>query len=337
MKQMHMLNRVMPSSIRGRLILCLCLALLLHIAIIFFLYEWDVKHSIWCLLLSFMYCAGVMLAIFYIVNSMIHRFEMLADAAAAFGNSPSKDQKKMPDQGPLEIRKTIHAFNTMQRQIQNLLHERDDMYTAIAHDIRTPLARIQMSAEDIGESSIQEGIIKNIAAISAIVEKGMSLTKSGLSAEEQRAIDLVSFVEEIAEQFSEASPEVKFMQVSDAAGRICVMARCSGLAICLRNLIANGIAYGNGHVAICVTATDEAACVNVEDNGPGIPDCCLEKVFRPFVRMESSCNGSSGGMGLGLSIARNAAALDMGKIKLENRKEGGLRAQLTLPRLKCDI
>ncbi len=187
-----------------------------------------------------------MLVIFRVINTVILRFEQLADSAEKFGKSPDLVQKKIPERGAEEIRKTALAFNAMQGQIQNLLHERDDMLTAIAHDIRTPLSRIQMDAESISDDHAREHILKNIAEISDIVEKGMSLTKNGLSAEEPKLVDLVSFAEDMAEQLSEASAEVRFVQPAEGSKRICAIVRSSGLEICLRNLIGNGIAYGNG-------------------------------------------------------------------------------------------
>ncbi len=332
---MNMLKKLKPDSIRGLLCMCLCVALMVHASMVFFLFEWNVRHSPTCLFASFLFCAAVMLVIFWIINAMIQRFEQLADSAEKFGKSPDLVQKKIPERGATEIRKTARAFNAMQGQIQNLLHERDDMLTAIAHDIRTPLSRIQMDAEYMSDEHAREHILKNIAEISDILEKGMSLTKNGLSAEEPNLVDLVSFAEDMAEQLSEASTEVRFVQPAEGSKRICAMVRSSGLEICLRNLIGNGIAYGNGRVTVSVSATEDSACIDVEDNGPGIPDCCLEKVLRPFVRLDPSRNKASGGMGLGLSIARNAARLDEGEIMLENIFGGGLRARLTFPRHYC--
>jgi signal transduction histidine kinase len=81
-----------------------------------------------------------------------------------------------------------------------------------------------------------------------------------------------------------------------------------------------------------VSSTQDTAFVDVVDNGPGIPDCCMERVMQPFFRVEASRNKESGGLGLGLSIAQNAARLDNGEIRLCNLKDGGMRARMSFPR-----
>lgn len=159
-----MLSRIKPDTVRGRLFFCSCVALALHFALTFFLFKWNIPHSPACLIASFIYCAGVLLALFWIINSVLHQFETLAESATKFGQSPDLQQKKIPETGTVEIRRTARAFNIMQKQIQNLLHERDDMFTAIAHDIRTPLSRMQLDAESI-DDPLKERFIKNIQEV----------------------------------------------------------------------------------------------------------------------------------------------------------------------------
>ncbi len=289
-------------------------------------------EDLWTFGLSPVFCAAVMAAALVLVNDAVRRIDELADLALKFGNNPDMLQEKLPERGPAEVRRATQAFNSMHRRIRDLLRERDEMVTALAHDIRTPLARILMTLEMMDDTRLATGIKKNVGEIASILEKGMALAKNGLSAEEPCLVDLASFTENFVEEAEASAVRPTFLGCLENGERICVRVRPSGLEICLRNLVANAAAYGGNHVEVRVSADAQHAYIDVVDDGPGIPDCCLTRVMQPFFRLENSRNKTTGGLGLGLSIARNAAGLDGGEIRLYNRKRGGLRARLSLPR-----
>ena len=328
---MHKLPK--PDTLRRQLCLLFIMGMLLHLCIplVFYFIHIPNEH-LWSILVSFLCCTFILILVLILVNRVIIQFEQISELSLNFGKNPDRQQKKLPEKGTAEVRKATQAFNSMRRQIQNLLRERDDMFTAIAHDIRTPLAHIQLTSEMLDDGRLKDNIQRNIMEISSILEKGLALVKNGLSAEEPQLLDLASFIENLTEEIRGHSPQVECLGCADGMERICVKARPSGIEICLRNLVANAIAYGKGHVFVTVSCSEELAFVDVIDDGPGIPDCCIDRVMQPFFRLEGSRNKSSGGFGLGLSIAQNAARLDNGEIRLSNRKEGGLRARLSLPR-----
>ena len=328
-----MLNLPKLNTLRRQLCMLFLLGMLLHLCIPLVFYFVSLPHEqLWSILASFLFCALILLLVLMKVNKVLIQLEEISELSLNFGKNPNREQKKLPERGTAEVRKATQAFNSMRKQIQNLLHERDDMFTAIAHDIRTPLAHIQMTSEMLEDGRIKDNIQHNILEISSLLEKGLALVKNGLSAEAPQFLDLASFIENLTEEIRVVSPQVECVGCADGTERICVKARPSGLEICLRNLVSNAITYGKGYVSVTVSCTSEFAFVDVVDNGPGIPDCCIDRVMQPFFRLESSRNKSSGGLGLGLSIARNAARLDNGEIRLSNRKEGGLLARLSLPR-----
>lgn len=328
-----MTDLLKAHTVRGQMFLVFLLVLLLHMIIPTVICLGDIHVGLFSLLtLSFLCCLCPFFLVLLLVNKMLIRLEDLTSCALAFGRNPDKQYRPLPEKGSTEVRRAALAFNSMQKQIQTLLHERDDMFIAIAHDIRTPLARIQMATEMLEDERLKKKILNNIAELSSIIEKGMALTKSGLSAEPQQMLDLVSFTENLVEEVAGCSPQVRFRDRTVDMGRICVRARSSGLEMCLRNLISNAINYGKDDVTVCVSATEEEAVVDVVDNGPGIPDCCMDRVMQPFFRLENSRNKSFGGLGLGLPIALNSAKLDGGELHLSNLKEGGVRARLILPR-----
>jgi signal transduction histidine kinase len=328
-----MLSRQTEKSLRFQLVLLFCVAIVLHLFIPITFWLIEVPHEeLWATVITFCFCATVMSIALTLVNRTVRRVDEITMLSLNFGRNPDRQQRRIPEEGSTEVRRAAQAFNSMRKQIQNLLHERDDMFTAFAHDIRTPLARIQMSSELISDEALRERIQANIREISSMLEKGMSLTKSGLSAEEPCPIDLTAFIENLVEEISQSSSQVVCAGCADIRERICVKARPSGIEICLRNLISNAINYGKGRVEVTVSSTQDTAFVDVVDNGPGIPDCCMERVMQPFFRVEASRNKESGGLGLGLSIAQNAARLDNGEIRLCNLKEGGMRARISFPR-----
>ena len=321
------------KSLRSQLVMLFCSAIVLHLSIPLTFWFIDIPHEeLWAAGATLIFCAMVMAVAITIVNRTVARIDEISMLSLNFGRNPDRQQKKVPEVGPAEVRQAAQAFNSMRKQIQNLLHERDDMFTAFAHDIRTPLTRIQMSSELVGDEILREKIQSGVREISTMLEKSMTLTKSGLSAEEPRLIDLASFIENLVEEIGQLSPQVVCSGCADGVERICVKARPSGIEICLRNLVSNAIAYGKDRVLVTVSASESQAFVDVVDNGPGIPDCCMDRVMQPFFRLENSRNKQSGGLGLGLSIAQNAARLDGGDIRLCNLKEGGMRARITLPR-----
>jgi protein-histidine pros-kinase len=108
-------------------------------------------------------------------------------------------------------------------------------------------------------------------------------------------------------------------------------AQRSALRRCLTNLVENAVKYG-GEAHVELEDGPDAACIRVRDRGPGIPEPLLEKVFEPFYRIESSRNRHTGGVGLGLAIARAAARAHGGTLTLRNLPQGGLEACLVLPR-----
>lgn len=328
-----MLKLPKPASLRHQLCLLFCFGMLIHLCIPLLFYFIHIPNEyLWSILVSFLCCTTILILVLTIVNNVLAQFEKISEVSINFGKNPNCQQKKIPELGTSEVIKATQAFNSMRRQIQNLLRERDDMFTAIAHDIRTPLAHIQMTSEMLDDDRFKDNIQNNVMEISSILEKGLALSKNGLSAELPQILDLASFIENLTEEIKGHSPQVECIGCADGTERICVKARPSGIEICLRNLVANAIAYGKGSVFVSVSCSKEFAYVDVIDNGPGIPDCCIDRVMQPFFRLEGSRNKSSGGSGLGLSIAQNAARLDNGEIRLSNRKEGGLLARLSLPR-----
>lgn len=256
----------------------------------------------------------------------LHR---LGQAAEKFGRNP-EIVEPLPETGTREVREAAHSFNRMRERICDNLEERNRMLEAMGHDLRTPLARAQLRLEKIQPESLREQFTSNIGEIESIIEQGLELARSLYTSEEAVALDIAAFTQSIADDLAEQGLDVSSSGYPDFDREpVLVMARPIGLKRCLENLLTNAAKYaGSAHLSI--SRQGELMVIEVDDNGPGIPDELLEKVFEPYYRLERSRNRGSGGTGLGLSIARNMALLNNGSLKLRNRPGGGLNARVML-------
>ena len=256
----------------------------------------------------------------------------LGQAAEMFGHNPEMAHP-LEEEGSIEIREAAQSFNRMRKRICDNLNERNNMLEAMGHDLRTPLARIQLRLDKIQPEPLREKFAANIDEIQSIIEQGLELARSLHTSEKASPLDIAAFIESIVDDMEAQGENVTLAKITrDDDSAPLVMARPTCLKRSVENLLSNAVLYAN-NVHIAVTQDNGNILIDIEDNGPGIPDGLLEKVFEPYYRLEYSRNRASGGTGLGLAIARNMVLLNNGSISLSNRPEGGLRALITLPRL----
>lgn len=277
------------------------------------------------LLLWFALSALVMVPFAWVFARAISRpIRSFAAAADRMGADPMAPA--VPEQGPAELRTTAHALNRMQKRVADHLAERTAMIGAIAHDLRTPLARIAFRIEgapDPMREKVQGDIEQMRAMISATIGFVKNATRSG----ERRPVDLTALVTRLAAQERELGHDA---QVVGAAGPVWIEGDALALARLFQNLVDNGIAYGR-RVLLTVGSEGGEAIVAVADDGPGLDPAEAERMFQPFERGDPSRSRATGGIGLGLTIARSIAEDHGGRIRLANRAEGGLEARVSFP------
>ncbi len=217
------------------------------------------------------------------------------------------------------------AFNRMQGRLGEYLDERTAMIGAIAHDLRTPLARIAFRVEAAPEP-VRDRVLADVAQMQAMISATIGFVRSTGARGALVPLDLSELVRAVGEQERELGRAVALDQLEPAPVRGDPIA----LERLVQNLVNNGLAYG-GAVALSVRRDGAEAELRCADRGPGLPDELLERVFHPFVRAEPSRNRSTGGIGLGLAIARTIAEDHRGTLRLANRAGGGLAARLRLP------
>lgn len=251
----------------------------------------------------------------------------LANAADAVGRGTSTQPLK--ERGARELKRATHAFNAMQERLQRYLDSRTRVLAAMSHDLRTPITRLRLRVESIEDEALRARCVEDLDEMTRMVRGALSLFR-GLNDEEPAVdFDVDALLQELQRQYADVNASVA------VEGRASAPIRGKPLALkrCLGNLVDNALQYGE-HATIEVSDTSDALTIRVLDDGPGIPDAEIERVFEPFYRLESSRNRATGGTGLGLSIARDVAQAHGGSLTLANRSSGGLEAKLVLPRLQ---
>jgi signal transduction histidine kinase len=212
------------------------------------------------------------------------------------------------------------------RRISALLNEKDVMLGAIGHDLKTPLAALRVRIESVEDSTERERMAASIDDISRSLDDILSLARVGRSTDPLEVTDLSALVGAVVEEFEDMGEAVT---LADTV-RIALPIRATWLRRALRNLIGNALRYGE-HATISLRKEGDEAVVRVEDQGPGIPQAELGRMLEPFTRGEGSRNRTTGGAGLGLTIAKAIAEQHGGRLVLANRPEGGLSVELRLP------
>lgn len=261
--------------------------------------------------------------VWILARRLTRPIRVFAEAAERLGANP--EAEPMVASGPTEVRTAIHAFNDMQAALRDHMRRRSQTVAAIAHDLRTPLTRLRFRAEQAPDS-VRDRMAADIEEMDALIATAMAYVRGEATPDRSEPFDLAELAADCATGFSETGASVSFS--GDTA--LPVVADPAALRRALANLIANAVKFGGG-ARVHATTADGTAVITVADDGPGLAESELEAVFEPFYRGERSRNRETGGAGLGLSVARQAARAHGGDVTLANRQTGGLTARLTLP------
>jgi signal transduction histidine kinase len=272
------------------------------------------------LLISMLILAPI---VWWLARRLTKPIRVFAEAAERLGANP--DAAPLEPTGPTEVRTAIGAFNDMQASLRGHMRKRTQTIAAIAHDLRTPLTRIRFRVE-LAPPILRDKMVADVEEMDALIAQAMAFVRGETQAERREPLDLDRLAHDCATDFSETGASVVF----DGGGALQVDGDPAGLRRAVTNLIDNAIKYADA-ARVRTFSLDGQAMISVEDDGPGLPDDELEAVFEPFARGERSRNRQTGGAGLGLSVARQAARLGGGDVTLINRPEGGLIAVLNLP------
>ena len=233
----------------------------------------------------------------------------------------------LAEDGTEECRAATRVFNQMQAQICQQLNERDRFVAAVSHDLRTPLTRLALRVEGLADASQRQHFGQDIREMNSMITATLDYLRGAADPEPFVLLDLASLLDSLADDQQACGHDVSIIGFA-----LPLTAQASSLRRCIENLVANAVRYG-GLARIHLSDHPDHVCIEVSDEGAGIPEAELSRVLAPFYRVEGSRNRNSGGVGLGLSIAHDIARRHQGQLSLCNGAQIGLVATLTLPRL----
>ncbi|MBI6855280.1 HAMP domain-containing protein [Pseudomonas cichorii] len=244
-------------------------------------------------------------------------------ARAARDMSLGADVEPVVEGGGSEVVEVSRAFNAMRNRISRYLTERGQLFSAISHDLRTPITRLRLRVELLEDEKLQTKFSRDLDELELLVKGALQCVKDTDIHENIEQVDLNHLLECLIEPYLRDG-RVTQKGVAEAAypGKPLALKRCIG------NLIDNAIKYGH-RAHLKVEDNEQAFVLHVDDEGPGVPEKRLEHVFEPHFRLAGS---QQQGYGLGLGIARNIAHSHGGEVSLQNLRDGGLRVTLFLPR-----
>ncbi len=257
------------------------------------------------------------------MRNQVRPIRQLALAAEEFGKG-----REVPDfkpYGATEVRRAAAAFVVMRERIRRFIAQRTEMLAGVSHDLRTPLTRMKLELAMLGDSPSVGGLKTDVQDMERMVESYLAFVR-GEGEEQTEPTDLARLLEDIATNARREGNSVSLA----AEGDLTLALRPHAMKRSLNNLVANAVRHA-AQVAIAAKRLETSVEVVIDDDGPGIPAEQREEVFKPFYRLDPSRNPATGGVGLGLTIARDVVSSHGGSIHLDESPMGGLRARIRLP------
>jgi two-component system OmpR family sensor kinase len=246
-------------------------------------------------------------------------------AAAARAGGQGSVTAPLPQEGPDEVRGAIEGFNAVQARLNRLVQERTQMVGAMAHDLRTPLTRLAFRLDDL-PAPLSDKVRADIDEMKSMISAALDFIRDRSVTGEIERLDFRSLVERVADEHADQGHDVCFEPGSPLI--------IDGIPLALRrmvgNLVDNALKYG-GKARLNLCSRADRCQLQIEDDGPGIPENLQSQVFDPFFRIEGSRNRQTGGTGLGLTAVRAIVTEHGGEVQLANRREGGLAVTVRLP------
>jgi signal transduction histidine kinase len=249
---------------------------------------------------------------------------MLSAAADRLGRDVGAEP--LAEAGTIEMQRAARAFNRMQERLRRMVESRTQMLAALSHDLRTPLTLLRLRAEEVADGEERDKMLATIGEMDEMIGTTLAFARDEVRAEPRRRVDIAALLASIVDDMADAGLPVT---MAPAAPQIhdC---QPNALKRALTNLLDNAVKYGK-RAQVAIATAGKAIEITIDDEGPGIPDAELPKVFQPFYRVEDSRSRDTGGTGLGLAIAQSIVQAHGGELTLANRPGGGLRASIKLP------
>lgn len=287
--------------------------------------SWGLEFGVRIVIVIALGLIATLLVAWVATRQLANPLQRFTRAARRFGTDLRAPPIRL--EGPDEIRQAIIAFNTMQAQIQHFIAERTHMLASISHDLRAPLTRMRLRSEFMEDLDHQGKLIRDVEEMQSMINAALAFFREDTHREQTTAFDLSELLQTIVDDYRDQHINVDF----DGPAHLVYEGRPLGIKRVIVNLLENALKYAQ-RPGIALKCDEYSICIEVSDEGPGIPEAALEQVFDPFFRLEASRNRDTGGVGLGLSAARAIVREQGGELTLSNRSRQGLLARVELPR-----
>lgn len=278
--------------------------------------------------------------LFLVLRRITRPLAQLTERVDDFSKAPDR-AVLLEESGPSDTRRLIAAHNAMEARIAALLDEKDVMLGAIGHDLKTPLAALRVRIESVPDEAQRERMASSIEDITRTLDDILSLARVGRVRDQgdpAEAVDISALADSVVEEFEDLGEPVSLEMADGPSARLVAKVQVTWLKRALRNLVSNAVRYG-GTARVAVEPFEgenvPMIAISVEDDGPGIDEDRIADMLEPFTRGDASRNRSTGGAGLGLTLARAIAEAHEGTLILANRRDGnevkGLKAQIRIP------
>jgi len=259
------------------------------------------------------------------MRNQIRPLRRLARAVDDFGKGRETGDFRL--EGATEVRRAAAAFNLMRYRVTRQITQRTEMLAGVSHDLRTPLTRMKLLLAMLPESQEVADLKADVAEMEKMIGGYLAFAR-GEGTEQPVETDLTMLLKDVVgSALREGTATIDLHTEEDSMP---VLLRPAAFKRCIGNLIANAQRYART-VSIRAGHRGEAIEITIDDDGPGIPPEQREEVFKPFHRIDRSRNPETGGIGLGLTIARDVIRSHGGDLVLTDSPSGGLRARLRLP------
>lgn len=257
------------------------------------------------------------------MRNQVRPISRLARAANDFGLG--RDSPRFKPEGAAEVRRASVAFIAMRNRIKRHLQQRTDMLAGVSHDLRTPLTRMKLQLAMMGDVDGVRELNTDVADMEHMLEEYLAFAR-GEAGEQVEPTNLTDLLNEITAQARRKGGAIDLHTEGDINAPV----KVNAFKRALTNLVDNSVRHAD-NISIRLGTRGEMAEFIIDDDGPGIPHDQREEVFRPFFRIEGSRNQATGGVGLGMTIARDAIRSHGGDVVLEDAPGGGLRVKVSLP------
>lgn len=258
-----------------------------------------------------------------LISNTLKPIRMLAQAAERYGYG---DRIILPEVGSGEVLRVVKAFNAMQDRIQRLIQDRTQALAAVGHDLRTPISRLRLRIDMVADGATRDAMQRDAIEMETMIASLLAFLGGDENDQPRVRSDIAVMAATVVDDATDHGHDVRY----EGPEHFDAFVRLYDLKRALDNLVTNALRHAQT-VTVTLIPMDERVILRVVDNGPGIPEADLEAAKQPFVRLDTARERNTEGLGLGLAIVERIVGAHAGELRLTNRPEGGLQADIDIP------